>query len=32
MNNPFFEELDNIISAFVNNFYKEIPPTAMALS
>ena len=27
MINPCVEQLENIISAFVNNIYKEIPPT-----
>lgn len=27
MSNPCVEQLENIISAFVNNIYKEIPPT-----
>ena len=27
MINPYVEQLENIISAFVNNIYKEIPPT-----
>ena len=27
MINPYVEQLENIISAFVNNIYKEVPPT-----
>ena len=27
MSNPCVEQLENIISAYVNNIYKEIPPT-----
>ena len=27
MINPCVEQLENIISAFINNMYKEIPPT-----
>lgn len=27
MVNTYVEQLENIISAFVNNIYKEIPPT-----
>ena len=27
MSNPYIEQLENIISAFINNVYKEIPPT-----
>ena len=27
MINPYVEQLENIISTFVNNIYKEVPPT-----